>query len=224
MNAPNPTGQLMISAVIFDFDGTIIDTEWSEFTTVQEEFRNHGHEYTLATFLEGVGRADGRHWADVLQEFTGPRDDIEVIMDRRKKAHHKMISDTELRPGVLSLMERAEEQGKALAVASSSPISWVERHLSDRGLIDRFQFIATRDLVERAKPWPDVFLVAAQKLGIDPTECLVIEDSHHGVAAAKAAGMFCVAVPNPVTVASDLSAADLVLDSLSDLPYSDFGL
>jgi len=214
----------MISAVIFDFDGTIIDTEWSEFTTVQDEFRSHGHEYELETFLEGVGRADGRHWADVLQELTGPRADIEEIKERRKRAHRELIETTDLRPGVVHLMERAEQKRKALAVASSSPISWVERHLADRGLVDRFDVIATRDLVERAKPWPDVFLVAAEELAVDPAACLVIEDSHHGVAAAKAAGMVCVAVPNPVTIGSDFSAADIVLDSLTDLPYGDFGL
>lgn len=214
----------MVSAIIFDFDGTIIDTEWSQFATVQEEFRHHGHEYDLDSFRAGVGRADGRHWADVLQDLIGPRADIEEIRNRRLKAHHDLIAETEIRPGVVELMGRAEQQGRALAVASSSPSSWVERHLSNRGLVNRFQFIATRDLVRRAKPWPDVFLAAADGIGVEPATCLVIEDSHSGVAAAKAAGMTCVAVPNPVTVASDFSAADLVLDSLADLPYERFGL
>lgn len=214
----------MVSAIIFDFDGTIIDTEWSQFATVQDEFRQHGLEYDLESFQAIVGRADGRHWADVLQDLIGPRDDIEEIRSRRLKAHHHLIAETEIRPGVIELMVRAERHGLALAVASSSPTSWVERHLSDRGLVDRFQFIATRDLVERAKPWPDVFLAAAAGIGIDPIECLVIEDSHNGVASAKAAGMQCVAVPNPVTATSDLSAADLILESLADLPYDRFDL
>lgn len=214
----------MITAIIFDFDGTIIDTEWSEFVTVSEEFRAHGHEYSLEEFRLGVGRADGRNWADVLQERIGPRRDIEDIKERRRRAHHELIEATEIRPGVVSLIKRAERRGTALAVASSSPLSWVERHLTARGLVDRFQFIATRDLVRQAKPWPDLFLVAAERLAVDPATCLVVEDSHHGVTAAKAAGMICVAVPNPVTAGSDLSAADLVLDSLADLPYHEFGL
>lgn len=214
----------MISAVIFDFDGTIIDTESSEFTTVQKVFREHGHEYTLDTFLQGVGRADGRHWVDVLQDFTGPLDDIDAIAEKRRLAHRAMIDDSDLRPGVMQLVERAEKQEKALAVASSSPLSWVDRHLTFRGLNDRFQFIATRDLVDRAKPWPDVFLAAADGLEVDPRECLVIEDSHHGVVAAKAAGMTCIAVANPVTAGSDFTKADLVLESLAELPYDDFDL
>jgi HAD superfamily hydrolase (TIGR01509 family) len=213
-----------IAAVILDFDGTIIDTEWSEYVTVQAEFRRHGHDYPLAAFQAGVGRADGRHWSDHLVDVIGPRDDLEQIVARRRRAHHDLIATTEIRPGVLELLDRAERAAKALAVASSSPATWVERHLGQRDLLARFQVIATRDLVERAKPWPDLFLVAAHRLGVDPGQCLVIEDSHHGVTAAKAAGMTCVAVPNPVTEGTDLTAADLVIDSLAELPWSDFGL
>lgn len=211
-------------AVIFDFDGTILDTESTQFTTVQAEFQAHGHEYDLDEFLATVGRADGRHWAEVLGELVGPEVDMGAIRSRRLKAHHDLIAETDLRPGVVELIGRAEHHGKALGVASSSPLSWVERHLSERGLVERFRFLATRDLVERAKPDPALFLVAADGLGVDPATCLAIEDSHHGVAAAKAAGMACVAVPNPITRSSDFSEADLVLDSLADLPYAAFGL
>ncbi|MCL4142023.1 UNVERIFIED_CONTAM: hypothetical protein GTU68_057529 [Idotea baltica] len=214
----------MVSAIIFDFDGTIIDTEWSQYATVQEEFQRHGHEYDLERFRAVVGRGDGKHWSEELQDLMGPLDDIDQIRDRRLKAHHDLIEATEIRPGVVELMAKAEALDRTLAVASSSPSSWVERHLTSRGLIDRFRFVATRDHVENAKPWPDVFLAAAKAIAVDPADCLVIEDSHNGVVAAKAAGMRCVAVPNPVTVDSDFSAADLVLDSLADLPYERFNL
>jgi HAD superfamily hydrolase (TIGR01509 family) len=216
--------EIPIDAVIFDFDGTIIDTESSEFETVRAEFATHGLDYDLATFLEGVGRADGRHWTDQLQDRMGPMANIDTVKARRQKAHHDLIAATPIRAGVEHLIERAEQQGRGLAVASSSPLSWVERHLTDRDLIGRFSYIATRDIVAKAKPWPDLFLAAADGLAVKPERCLVVEDSHHGVAAAKAAGMFCVAVPNPITAGSDFGAADLVLESLADLPLDRFGL
>jgi putative hydrolase of the HAD superfamily len=216
----SPTG---FSAVIFDFDGTIIDTEWSQFVTVQAEFQRHGVEYDLANFRAGAGRADNRHWSDVLQDMIGRRDDIDEITDRRLKAHHELIDASDLRPGVTELMTAADRSGRTLAVASSSPSSWVEGHLTNRGLLDRFRFVATRDHVPRGKPWPDVFLAAAAGIETDPAQCLAIEDSANGVAAAKAAGMQVVAVPNPVTAGSDFSAADLVLDSLAEFPIDLLG-
>lgn len=213
-----------IAAIIFDFDGTILDTESTQFSTVREEFNRHGHEYELADFQHTIGRADQRHWSEVLQDKTGPLDNIEEIKARRMAAHHELIETSPLRDGVLPLIERAAERAKNLAVASSSPSSWVEGHLAARSLLERFSVVATRDHVAQAKPWPDVFLHAAERLGTDPRACMVIEDSANGVAAAKAAGMFCVAVPNPITSSSDFSGADLILDSLNDLPFARFGL
>lgn len=213
-----------VEAVIFDFDGTILDTEWTQYSTVRDEFLRHGHEYDFADFLHTVGRADQRHWSEVLQDKTGPLDNIEEVKTRRMAAHHEMIGRSPLRDGVISVLDRARDRSKLLGVASSSPSSWVEGHLADRELLDRFGFVATRDYVENGKPWPDVFLLAAEKLQVDPAHCLVIEDSANGVAGAKAAGMTCVAVPNPVTSSSDLSEADLVLETLAELPFSDFDL
>lgn len=215
---------MSFAAIIFDFDGTIIDTEWSEFVTVRDEFRRHGHDYDLAEFQHKVGRADHRHWTDELQELTGPRADIDEITARRRHAHAEMIAATELQPGVVDVLDGAEERGLALAVASSSSLSWVDGHLTERGLQHRFSVLATRDIVDRAKPWPDLFLAAAEGLGLAPAACLAIEDSSNGVAAAKAAGMTCVAVPNRVTANSDLSAADAVLETLVGFPFSRFGL
>lgn len=224
MTTPGP-----FAAVILDFDGTMIDTEWSEYVTVRDEFRRHTLDYPLARFQAKVGRADGVHWTEELIQDLGPEhgidpDRIDTMKARRRQAHHDMIAASEIRPGILELIDRATASAMALAVASSSPANWVERHLADRHLLHRFAAVATGDRVRRGKPWPDVFLDAARRLDIAPDRCLVIEDSHNGVAAAKAAGMHCVAVPNPVTTGTDLSAADLVLDSVGDLPWADYGL
>lgn len=214
----------MISAVIFDFDGTILDTEWSEFSSVRDEYRRHGLDYRLEDFVGRVGRADNPHWSLELQERLGRPIDLETITERRRLDHAERIAATELRPGVAELVDRLHGADVPIGVASSSPSSWVERHLNERGLIDRFGTITTRDHVERGKPWPDLFLTAAERLDVAPEQCLAIEDSFHGVTAALAAGMRCVAFPNPVTVHSDLSQAELILDSLHDLPHERFGL
>lgn len=224
---PNGTVPAMaqsFDAIILDFDGTIVDTEWSEYVTVLAEYQRLGHDYPLERFQARVGRADGGHWSEELVAVAGPQPDLDIIVERRRQAHHDLIEQADVRAGIVDLLDRADERALPLAVASSSPMVWVERHLDRRGLLPRFEVVATRDLVDRAKPWPDVFLEAARRLTVDPGRCLVVEDSHNGVAAAKAAGMTCVAVPNPVTEATDLSAADLILGSLSDLPWSDFGL
>ena len=214
----------MIDAVIFDFDGTILDTEWSEFVSLREEFQRHGLEYTIEEFVHTVGRADHVHWSDVLLQRVDRPVDIEEIRERRRLDHARRIAASDVLPGVVDLIDRLSARGTPIGIASSSPSSWVERHLTERGLVDRFATITTRDHVERAKPWPDLFLTAADRLEVAPERCLAIEDSHHGVTAARAAGMRCVAVPNPVTLHSDLSHADLVLDSLAAFPHAEFDL
>lgn len=208
----------MTAAVIFDFDGTIIDTETAQYESVNHVFQQHGVTYSLELFKSGIGGADHRHWTDVLQELVGPIDDLAAVQERRLKSNYERVEKTELRPGVLQLIELTEQAGLKLSVASSSPSSWVEYHLKNRDLRKRFANVSTRDFVEHAKPWPDVFLHAAEQLGVDPTECVVIEDSSNGVKAAKAAGMICVVVPNAITADADFGDADFVLDSLVDFP------
>ncbi len=208
----------MTEAIIFDFDGTIIDTEICQYESVNAEFERHGFTYDLDLFKNGVGRADHKHWTDVLQELAGPLDNLDEIQQRRLADNHQRVEQTELRSGVVRLIEMTTGAGLPLAVASSSPSAWVERHLVTRGLINHFSTVATRDHVANAKPWPDVFLHAADGLGVDPARCVVIEDSAHGVTAAKAAGMTVVVVPNQITAGSDFGQADLVLDSLSEFP------
>jgi HAD superfamily hydrolase (TIGR01509 family) len=209
-----------VDALLFDFDGLILDTEWPAYVTVADVFADHGAEMPLDRWQSRIGRGDNEPWINLLIDDVGEAGPgagwaaIELARDDRKNA---MTDASSIQPGVLDLLTQAEHRGLATAVASSSPLSWVGRHLERLGIHDRFGAVRTRDDVQQAKPWPDVFLAASQALGVDPARCVVFEDSHHGVVAAKTAGMYAVAVPNRITAEADFSAADLVVSSLEDV-------
>lgn len=202
-------------AVIFDFDGLIVDTEWPAFITVQRAFEEHGATMTIEEWSGRIGQGEDqrRPWTELLEDKVGPIDHVAVAAKRRLPKD-ELTDEQPLLPGVVETLDWADNAALALAVASSSPSSWVEPHLEARGIHHRFRAIRTRDHVVSTKPAPDVFLSAAEALGVDPTRALVFEDSVNGVVAAKAAGMTAVAVPNRITASSNFAAADLVLESL----------
>lgn len=206
-----------IAALVFDFDGLILDTEWSEFVTVQAEFHAHGVELELDDWRGGVGRADNRHWSEWLLEVAQVPVDVPTVRARRLEAHHALIRREEVRPGVVALLDEAAAAGVPTAVASSSTTTWVEPHLERVGLLDRFAVIRCRDHVALAKPAPDLYLAVADALAIDPARCVALEDSHHGSTAARAAGFACVVAPNAVTRVPEFPDADLVVESLADV-------
>ncbi len=207
-----------MQALIFDFDGTILDTESNEFSAWQEVFQSYGGQLTLEYWLPFIGN-NAPHF-DPLGELERQ---IGRPLDRPRLLHQVETRIEELNqalkplPGVLDYLEAARAMGLKLAVASSSSRAWVERHLARVGLLERFAVIRTKEDVPRTKPDPALFLRAAEDLGIPPQQTIVLEDSLNGVRAAKAAGAFTVAVPNPLTRHLDLSQADLVLTSLCDL-------
>ncbi len=202
---------------MFDFDGLILDTEVPEFVTVREEFVAHGIELRVEDWLQIIGRADHRHWLDWLEDEVGAPIERSVVQERRRVKHHALIMENEIRPGIVALLDEADRRGIPAAVASSSTASWVEGHLERLGVHRRFAAIRTRDDVERAKPWPDLFLAATAAVDADPAWSVAFEDSHNGAVAALAAGMFCVVAPNDLTRLSDLSHAHLLVDSLEDV-------
>ena len=210
-----------MDAVIFDFDGLILDTEWPAFVSVVEVFEAHGAQLPLADWQHRIGRADNAPWPLLLEEAVGRSLDHDALIEQRRVRKDALTDANPVLPGVVELLDQAERLGLAAGVASSSPISWVGRHLDRLGLHQRFGAVRTSDDVARAKPWPDVFLAAAGALGVRPHRTVVFEDSHHGVVAAKEAGMFCVAVPNRITADLDFSAADLVVDSLTEIDLTD---
>jgi putative hydrolase of the HAD superfamily len=211
----------MIRALIFDFDGTIIDSETPVFEGWQATYAEHGHELPLARYVEIIGTA--AHTFDPhghLEGLIGRKLNREQLTAERQEKHRAIIYSNDTLPGVRAWIEEATARFMPLAIASSSQAWWIESNLDRLKLRDRFNVIRTREMVAAAKPAPDLFLAALAGLGLQPHEAIVIEDSMHGVAAAKAAGLFTIAVPNPVTAGLDLSAADIVVPSLAELSLS----
>ena len=144
--------------------------------------------------------------------------DRAAIRARRRRCHAELVAAQPLLPGVLDYIAAAGRLGLRLGVASSSSRDWVVGHLTRLGLDRHFAAVICADDVARTKPDPALYLAALAALDLRPEEAVALEDSPNGIAAAKAAGIFCVAVPNPLTRRLSLAAADLQLASLADLP------
>ena len=211
---------MTLRALVFDFDGLILDTEWSAFATAADVWADHGLEMTVERWGEIVGTADHPHWSVMLEADLGRPIDRGLVPERQAR-HHALVAAETLLPGVEDLVEAAHAAGLGLAVASSSTLEWVEGHLARLGLRPRFDVLVCRDHVERTKPSPELFLAACDGLGVMPADAVALEDSRHGLVAAHAAGLACVAVPNRITCTHDLSGADLVVDSLATVTLDD---
>ena len=212
-----------IDALVFDFDGLILDTELPEYLSVRAEFEAHGLELRMADWLGIIGRGDNPPWIERLERELGSAVEREVVEARWRAAKTEMILRGEVLPGVVDLLDAADGHGIPAGVASSSSRPWVVGHLERLGLLDRFVTVRTRDDVERAKPWPDLFLAVAADLDARPAHTVAFEDSHNGARAAVDAGLFCVVAPNELTRAQDLDHADLVVASLADVSLADLG-
>ncbi|HSL58386.1 MAG TPA: HAD-IA family hydrolase [Acidimicrobiales bacterium] len=206
-----------LRALVFDFDGLILDTEWPEFASVGAIWAEHGHELDLEWWRTIVGTATYVDWLERLEALVGRDLDHGEIRARRRQHHHALIAEQDALPGVVDLVEAAATAGIPIGIASSSPTSWLETHLDRLGLRHRFDVLVGRDRVEHAKPAPDLYLLACRELGVEPWEAVALEDSPHGATAAKAAGLRCVVVPNRITAAGPFDHADLVVASLADL-------
>ena len=207
-----------LRALVFDFDGLILDTETPEFRAWQEVFAAHGAELTTGDWAHVIGSMD--HGWDAAAEIgrrTGLAVDAARVRAAWKARQVELLALETVRPGVVGLLKEAALRGLGLGVASSSPRWWVEGNLTRLGLLDSFSAVATGDEVPRTKPDPAVYQLAVSRLGVPPEAALALEDSPNGVRAALAAGLRCVAVPNEVSRHLDLSAADAVLDSLAEL-------
>jgi HAD superfamily hydrolase (TIGR01509 family) len=209
----------MIQAVIFDFDGLILDTEVPEFQTWQEIYQAHGCELLLEVWATGLGTsADAFDPCTHLEAQLGRLIDREVIQQRRRQRYHELLGAKAVLPGVREYIAEAKRLGLYLGVASSSSREWVVGHLTELGLYAYFDCIKCRDDVPRVKPDPALYQAVVETFRLQPYQAVALEDSPNGITAAKRAGLFCVAVPNPLTRQLSLAHADLLAGSLADLP------
>jgi len=212
---------MSILALVFDFDGLILDTESTDFQSWQEVYRAHGCELRLEDWADCVGRPAGHFDPfEHLERLTGVRFERGQIRAQRSARMRELNLLQSVLPGVCDYLREARELGLTIGLASSSDRAWVHGHLGRLGLRDYFDTIKCVEDTGAHKPDPAPYLAVLDTLGVPPAGAVAFEDSPHGVAAAKAAGMLCVAVPNPVTRRLGLDRADLVLASLASLPLS----
>jgi len=212
----------MIKSLIFDFDGLILDTESPEADVWVQIYAEHGFQFPLdewGTVIGGNGNSNFDA-ADHLSLLSQGRLDPASI-----RIHHRSGSDAltlkqPILPGVTEYIHEAKRLGLKLAIASSSEHAWVDTHAKRLGIFDYFDHVICRDDVGvgRTKPNPDLYLLALNQLQVQKNEAIVFEDSPNGVKAANQAGIFVVAVPNPITSLLIIDDADLTVQSLSELP------
>ncbi|MDA0733516.1 MAG: HAD family hydrolase [Chloroflexi bacterium] len=209
----------MINALVFDFDGVILDTETPDYQTWHEVFQSHGVVLELSVWTQHIGGRSGRFdWHQHLEELAGVSIERESLHKERRQRYIEIIRASPVLPGVLEYIQEAKRLGLSLGVASSSSREWVEGHLSRLDILNLFDSIKGSDDVIQVKPDPELYLASVSHLGTQPERALAIEDSAHGVTAAKSAGLFCLAVPNPMTNDLPLDHADLRLASLAEMP------
>lgn len=206
-----------VTALIFDFDGTILDTETPVFEEWREEYRLYGQNLEIGFWGQAIGTHGVVDLAAHLAELLDDGHDPQALRHGVRQRVRRRLAVQSLRPGIEHLLDDAQELDLATAIASSSSSDWVEHWLGHHGIRNRFGPVCGRDHVERLKPAPDLFLLAARELNVAAAECLVIEDSPNGVLAARAAGMRCVAVTNPVTRHLEMPEVNLVVESLEGL-------
>ncbi len=205
------------AAVLFDFDGVLVDTEWAIYQSWRRVFEAHAHDLPLEIYTRCIG-SDFATWSPKthLEDLTGLAFDWHDLDARRQEEIMAELDGVGPMRGVREVLGKLPAAGLAAAVVSSSSHRWVDGWLEKLGLQGHFATTVCRGDAPRIKPAPDLFLEAARRLDVAPESCLVIEDSVNGLNAAKGASMRVWAVPNRVTECLDFSRADRVFRSLAE--------
>ncbi len=208
----------VLRAVLFDFDGLILDTETPEVEILKAVFADHGQEFPDEYWIQALGRGADQLLDPpmvVLQRLCGREIDCQALEVERRRQTEAIIELEPVRPGIKDLLLEMRERGILAGVASSSKHAWVDTHLKRLGLFDQFDKIVCAGDVPRAKPFPDLYARLVEVLEVNLDECFALEDSPNGIKGAKAAGLKVVAIETPLSRKLDLSEADAKLPTLA---------
>jgi len=209
----------MLKAFILDFDGLILDTETTEYQSWLEIYADYGVDMTIDIWADCIGRPRGHFDAYAhLEMKCGHKIDRDVIRAKRRKRNAELNATQSILPGILNYIAYAQQHGIKLAIASSSDRKWVIGHLDRLQLTNDFDVIVCEEDTGNHKPSPEPYLEVLRLLKIRSSEAAAFEDSPNGIKAAKAAGIFCIAVPNEITRKLKIQEADIIVNSLDKLP------
>jgi len=213
----------MLKALVFDMDGVIIDSEPLQAEIAVHVLKKLGGNPQPREFYEFIGVRNEEMWT-ILKERHNIKESVKEILEIHQDYKKKRFSeaDVETVEGIPELIKEAKSRGLKIALATSSPKFLAEHILKKFDLYKYFNVLVTADDITHSKPDPEIYIKAAQFLGVKPEECIAIEDAHFGVKAAKAAGMKCIAYVNPNSGNQDLSEADCKVYSIKDIRLEEY--
>ena len=206
---------MMIKAIIFDFDGTIIDTETAWYRVFKDAYQEYGVDLSLETYSQCLGTS--------LQSFNpythlSTHHAISLNLDEFRamilQNYAKLIEQESMRPGIFNLLQEAKAAGLKIGLASSSHRDWIDKFVDQLGIRDYFDCYCTADTVSNVKPDPELYYQALDRLGVKPNEAIAIEDSPNGARAAVAAGLHTVVIKNTLTKQLPFSKGHYTIESL----------
>ncbi len=207
-----------ISALIFDFDGLLCDTEGALVLSAREVFASYSAPFPFDRWLTVIGTSSSEDfWVPWLVELSDQTIDPKRVLLEFREHNRDLVARLAPNPGVVAMLDHGDVGNLGLAIASSSPTSWVEPLAKQLGIHERFATIVCREHAPRAKPAPDLYFEAAHRLGVPPNRCVAFEDSHNGSLAAVRAQMHCVAVPSETTETQDFGHVTARVSSLAEI-------
>lgn len=208
----------MVKSIIFDFDGTIIDTETIWYRVFKDIYKIHGVELTLEEYAKCLGTDLGlfNPYTHLSTHHNIPID-LDEFRQHVQKTHAQIMEKEMMRPGVLKCLRDAKSLGLKIGLASSSNRAWIDKYLNSLGIRDYFDCICTSDTVKNVKPDPELYTQALQKLAVSPHEAIAIEDSPNGAEASVAAGIQTIVIKNEITKQLPFYTIHKTIESLDEL-------